>query len=209
MHQPAILKIAEIFSSIQGEGLRMGEPTIFIRLTGCNLRCRFCDTKHAWDGGQEYSVEHILASIKKIRNKYPIDWICLTGGEPLDQKIESLVRSLRKNGLKVQIETNGTIFRRVGIDWITISPKPPDYFFQPAYISRAKEVKLVVSRDLTLSTIQKLRETFPGRTPILLQPESNRKWSITLGNRLLRQAIKTGLKNIRLSIQLHKILNLR
>lgn len=209
MPQPPILKISEIFPSIQGEGLRMGEPTIFIRVTGCNLRCRFCDTKYAWEGGREYSEEHILASVEKIRNAHPIGWVCLTGGEPMSQKIESLVRGLRKRNLKVQIETNGTIYRRLGVDWLTISPKPPKYFFQAEYVTRAKEVKLVVSRDLTLGMIRHVRKAFPERTPVLLQPESNRKWSFLAGDRLLRQATKAGLGNIRLSIQLHKIFDFR
>lgn len=209
MPQPAILKITEIFSSIQGEGLRMGEPTIFVRLTGCNLRCVFCDTQYAWDGGKDFTVEQIMETVEKIKNAYAADWVCLTGGEPLEQKIEGLVRSLRKRGFKVQIETNGTIFRPRGIDWITISPKPPEYFFRAEYTTKAKEVKLVVSCDLTLHTIQNIRKAFPERTPILLQPQSNLKWSVTLGNKLLRQALKTGLRNIRLSIQLHKIYNLK
>jgi len=187
----------------------MGEPTIFVRLTGCNLRCRFCDTQYAWDGGIDYTLVQIMETVEKIKNAYAAKWVCLTGGEPLDQKIEGLVRSLKKRGFKVQIETNGTLFRRMGIDWITISPKPPEYFFQAAYAAKAKEVKLVVSRDLTLRTIQEIREAFPERTPILLQPESNRKWSITLGNRLLRQATRAGLPNIRLSIQLHKVFEIK
>jgi 7-carboxy-7-deazaguanine synthase len=209
MLQPATLKITEIFPSIQGEGLRMGVPTIFVRLTGCKLRCRFCDTKYAWDGGKDYTVSEILESITKIRKKHPIDWVCLTGGEPLEQQIEGLVRSLKKIGLKVQIETNGTIYKGLGIDWLTISPKPPRYFFQAGYTAQAKEVKLVVSRELTLETIQNIRKAFPKKTPILLQPESNRKWSIQKGKKLLWQTLRKGLSNIRLSIQLHKIDNFR
>jgi len=209
MPQPAILKITEIFASIQGEGLRMGEPTIFIRLAGCNLRCHFCDTKYAWDGGSDYTVEQVLAAIKKIRQGFPVDWICLTGGEPMCQEIKTLVRKLRKTGLKVQIETNGTIYQRVGIDWFTISPKPPEYYFHAEYATRAKEVKLVVSRELTFKTIQNIRKSFPERTPILLQPESHRKWSIRAGENLLGQATRERIANIRLSIQLHKVLNFK
>lgn len=187
----------------------MGEPTIFVRLTGCNLRCPFCDTQYAWDGGSAYTVLQIMEIVEKIKKTHGADWVCLTGGEPMVQKIEGLVRSLKKRDFKVQIETNGTLFRRMGIDWITISPKPPAYFFQVAYANKAKEVKLVVSRDLTLRTIQEIRDTFPDKTPILLQPESNRKWSVSLGRRLLRQATREGMPNIRLAIQLHKVLGIR
>ena len=66
MPQPHILKITEIFPSIQGEGLRQGEPTIFIRFSGCNLKCDFCDTQYAWLDGKEYSTAHILEKVEKI-----------------------------------------------------------------------------------------------------------------------------------------------
>ena len=209
MPQPAILKITEIFPSIQGEGLRMGKPTIFIRLTGCNLRCHFCDTQYAWESGTEYTEEQVLEAVEKLKRQYPAEWVCLTGGEPLKQKIEGLVRCLRRRGYKVQIETNGTIYRRLGIDWWTISPKPPEYFFQAEYTTRAREVKLVVSRDLKFLRIQNIREAFPQKTPILLQPESNLSWSVSAGNKLLKQATQAGLPNIRFSVQLHKILKIK
>jgi len=209
MPQPHTLRITEIFASVQGEGLRMGEPTLFIRLTGCNLRCLFCDTKYAWSGGREYQLRDILEKIRETRRKYPAEWVCLTGGEPFLQKIGGLVRMLRKEGLRVQVETNGTIQSRVRIDWLTLSPKPPEYYFWPEYTGKAKEVKLVVSRDLTLKTIGRIRKAFPGQTPLLLQPQSNLKWSFIKGKRLLHRSLNSGLANIRISLQLHKIMGLR
>ena len=77
MPQPPTLKIKEIFASIQGEGLRCGEPTFFIRLAGCNLRCPWCDTKYAWRGGKIYTVDEILHQIEQLHLKWPINWVCL------------------------------------------------------------------------------------------------------------------------------------
>jgi organic radical activating enzyme len=209
MPQPHILKITEIFSSIQGEGLRQGEPTLFVRFSGCNLKCSFCDTKYAWNGGREYSSAQVLEKIKKLRNDFPAQWVCLTGGEPLLQDVKELVRSLKREIFKVQIETNATIFHPLPVDWYSISPKPDKYYFRPEFKEKAREVKIVITKDLDLKAIQRLRAQFPDKTPLLLQPQSNRKWSMNLGIKLLKEGLKVDLKNIRLSIQLHKIYSLR
>jgi 7-carboxy-7-deazaguanine synthase len=205
MPQPPTLKVAEIFSSIQGEGLRQGEPTLFVRLSGCNLKCSFCDTKYAWREGKGCSMLQILEEIKRQRRRFPAEWVCLTGGEPLLQDVTDLVQKLKGLKLKIQVETNATVYRPLSVDWYSISPKPEKYFFQPEYRKEAKEVKLVVTKGLNFDTVHRLRQEFPEKTPLLLQPQSNRKWSLDLGMRLLRQARKADLKNIRLSIQLHKI----
>lgn len=209
MPQRHILKITEIFSSVQGEGLRQGEPTIFIRLSGCNLTCSFCDTKHAWEEGQQYSVDQVLEEVRKIRQSFPARWICITGGEPLLQDIDGLTKALKKEGLKIQVETNATLYRTLPVDWYSISPKPDRYNYRPQYREKAKEVKIIITRNLDLESIRRLRMRFPEKTPVLLQPQSNRKWSIILGIKLLKQTLKAGLKNIRLSVQLHKIYGIR
>jgi len=209
MPQPHILKITEIFPSIAGEGLRSGEPTIFIRLAGCNLRCAFCDTKYSWQEGKGYSEKKIVEAVSRIQRRFPADWVCLTGGEPLLQDVEPLVKKLKKEGFKIHIETNGTVHRPFRVDWLTLSPKPGTYGFAPEFTAKANEVKLVVSKELTLEVIQNLREKFPVQTPILLQPQSNTKWSTDLGLKLLKNAMKAGLKNIRFSVQLHKYIGVR
>jgi organic radical activating enzyme len=209
MPPPPTLRIVEIFPSVQGEGLRQGEPTIFIRLAGCNLKCAFCDTKFAWMGGREQSPEEVLYIIKRIRERFPADWISLTGGEPYLQDLRRLVGFLRKEKFRIQVETNGRRHYPLAADWVTVSPKPKSYCVAPEFARKAREVKLIASRDLTLSTVRKMRRIFPAATPILLQPESNRRWSHKLVLRILNQALAAGLKNIRLSVQLHKILRLR
>jgi 7-carboxy-7-deazaguanine synthase len=209
MHQPPTLKINEIFSSIQGEGLRQGEPTLFIRLSECNLKCDFCDTKYAWQAGQEMTIDLILKKVKKISSAFPAKWVCLTGGEPLLQNIGGLVRRLKAEGYKVQVETNATLSRPLAVNWYTISPKPPDYFYQPDYRKKAKEIKIVVIEGLDLGVLKRLRKDFPEKIPLLLQPQSNSQSSAKLAIKLLKQALNIGIKNVRLTAQIHKIFRWR
>jgi len=110
-------KINEIFYSLQGEGFWVGRPAVFIRFSGCNLRCPFCDTNH-WEG-VFMSVDDIIFAVKE----YPTDFVVLTGGEPALQIDSVLLRRLRQLGYYIAIETNGTIPLKRGIDWITVSPK--------------------------------------------------------------------------------------
>ena len=203
------LRIAEIFASVQGEGLRLGEPTIFVRLAGCNLRCSFCDTKYAWTGGKERTREEVLAEVRRLRMDFPAAWVCLTGGEPLLQDISGLVRDLKKEGLKVQAETNGTVDRLLAVEWYTVSPKPQEYAVQPRFLKTAKEVKLVVSRELNFDIVRSVRKEFPPSTPVFLQPESNLRRSATKAMEILAAGLKVGLKNIRVSVQLHKVLGIK
>ena len=100
------MNINEIFYSLQGEGNWAGRPNIFIRTTGCNLRCSYCDTKYAYDSGEEMNIETILDTIRKYSCKY----ICITGGEPLLQtEIMSLINALLKRKYHICLETNGSL----------------------------------------------------------------------------------------------------
>jgi len=108
-----MVKINEIFYSIQGEGIHQGIPMVFVRFQGCNLipRCRYCDTPSALSdrGGKEMEVKDILDEIGRLSPYYRI-WVCITGGEPLWQLdgLEDLVRRLKMGGYQITIETNGT-----------------------------------------------------------------------------------------------------
>ena len=208
MPPPPTLKISEIFPSVQGEGLRQGEPTIFVRFAGCNLRCTFCDTKYARSGGTDVTFEEIAARVAAVRRHYPAPWVVLTGGEPYAQKLGALIRRLRADGLRIQIETNATIYMPWPADWITVSPKPPRWSYDPRFRRRADEVKLVVTKSLTPAVVARLRREFPARVPILLQPQSNASWSRVRARRLLEDALRDGLGNIRVTVQLHKIYDL-
>jgi 7-carboxy-7-deazaguanine synthase len=100
------LKITEIFSSIQGESDLVGWPTVFVRLTGCPLRCRWCDTPYSFHGGKWHSFEEILTEIRRLGTRR----VCVTGGEPLAQKrCSSFLSYLCDAGLIVSLETSGAL----------------------------------------------------------------------------------------------------
>ena len=116
------MRISEIFYSIQGEGCLSGVPSLFIRTSGCNLRCVWCDTPYtSWNPeGKEMTVEEILHAIES----YPLDHVVLTGGEPLlSHEIEELSVTLKTAGAHVTIETAATIFKPVSCDLVSMSPK--------------------------------------------------------------------------------------
>ncbi len=209
MRRPPTLKTTEIFASVQGEGLRQGEPTVFVRLAGCNRRCGFCDTKKAWRGGTETPVEGIIAEVVRLGGGLPAAWVCLTGGEPLAQDVRPLIDRLHDEGYLVQIETNGTFPPDPRADWHTVSPKPPGYDVHPGFARLAREVKLVVCRSLTLDAVRTVRAAFPAPTPVLLQPQSNADWSRKKAMALLEGAHRSGLGGLRLSVQLHKVYGIR
>lgn len=99
------MKINEIFYSLQGEGVLIGAPSIFIRVSGCNLRCAYCDTTYAYEKGTTMTIPQILDEIKK----FPCSSVCLTGGEPLQQKdTPKLIDTLLSKKYQVCLETNGS-----------------------------------------------------------------------------------------------------
>lgn len=104
------LEINEIFYSIQGEGVLTGYPTIFIRTTGCNLRCNWCDTTYAYDQGTDMEIKEILDQIHCLRERNGCTRICITGGEPiLQEELKELTACLLTEGNQVSIETNGSL----------------------------------------------------------------------------------------------------
>lgn len=101
-----MLRITEIFFSLQGESTRAGLPTVFIRLTGCPLRCEYCDTAYAFSGGKKMSIDSILHEVKRYEPTY----ICVTGGEPLAQpSCFELLKTLCDSGYQVSLETSGAL----------------------------------------------------------------------------------------------------
>jgi len=117
------MRVSEIFYSLQGEGFLAGTPSMFIRLAGCPLRCRWCDTKYAWDetAGQHYSIEKIVQTVGQARSKF----VVVTGGEPMiSSDLPRLVQNLKENGKHITIETAGIAFiPALPCDLMSISPK--------------------------------------------------------------------------------------
>lgn len=111
------MRVNETFLSLQGEGHFTGTPSFFLRLSGCNLKCPFCDTRH--QTYYEMSEEEIVEEASRHKPRH----IVITGGEPALQLTQSLVDKLHEAGFFIQIETNGTLPLPQGIDWVTCSPK--------------------------------------------------------------------------------------
>lgn len=160
---PAMV-ITEIFKSIQGEGTRAGRPCIFVRLTGCKLRCTWCDTAFAFHGGTKYSVDDVVARVKELadRNSHRISLVEITGGEPLLQpETPVLAEKLLSLGYTVMIETSGerlvSVLPREVIKIVDV--KCPDsgeaVTFNPANleaVDEKDEIKVVISSRATLNS---------------------------------------------------------
>lgn len=118
--------ISEIYHSKQGEGTLTGTPSLFLRTSGCNLRCGFCDTPFAsWDPeGTQFTLEKIVQQCHDLAAQEKIEHIVITGGEPMIQKqLPELTQLLRSLSLHITIETAGTVFQKVNCDLMSISPK--------------------------------------------------------------------------------------
>ena len=193
------MKVNEIFYSLQGEGFNTGTPAVFIRFSGCNLECPFCDTQH--QEGKEMTEGDIIEEV----SHYKAHLVVVTGGEPALQLTDSLVEMLHFLGKTVAVETNGTVELPKNVDWITLSPK--DAFLGEKATPILKEA-------------DELKVVFDGENePILYE-------NININHRFL-QPCDTGdaeknkeiiEKTIefckehpewRLSLQTHKILNIR
>lgn len=194
------MKIKEIFYSLQGEGFWTGTPALFVRFSGCNLSCPFCDTDHR--AGIEMTEEDILNHIKGCPAKHVI----FTGGEPALQLTESLVDKAHGLGKFLHIETNGSIELPEGItaalDWITVSPKEA-----PVRIRRIDELKVLFrGEDTDPSVYDDIEVKSPGCR--FLQPCD--MGDETANHGILRQTIDYIKRHPqwRLSLQTHKILNI-
>ena len=142
-------RVNEIFYSLQGEGHHTGTPAVFVRLSGCNLKCAFCDTSHT--RGTAMTVEQIAARVMSLASQAPL--LVLTGGEPSLQISDDFVASLKRLTAKtIAIETNGTRALPAGIDWVTLSPKTgfDGGDTEPCRLTRCDELKVVyLGQDLS------------------------------------------------------------
>ncbi|BAT71612.1 radical SAM domain protein [Thermosulfidibacter takaii ABI70S6] len=144
------LKVSEIFCSLQGEGLRVGEPAVFLRLAGCNLRCSYCDTKYSWESGDLLEIEEVVQRVKD----FDIRTLIVTGGEPTLQStaLIDLVNKLVPLKYSIMCETNGSVCDEVAIDFlnrldmVAVSPKLKSFMGEGAADYNMESVLALLSQ---------------------------------------------------------------
>jgi len=210
------MKINEIFFSIQGEGKQVGLPTIFIRTTGCDLRCSYCDTVGAYYEGKEMPIEQIIGAVKK----YPCKRICLTGGEPLLQsEAVDLANALLDLGYELSLETNGSIAisnflkkikenRRklsISLDIKCPSSKMSDkmIFENIHYLSLKDQLKFIIDDKEDYDYAKEIMRKYEPKCEVIFQPVGGMN-----AKKIMEWALKDGI-DVRIGIQLHKILSTR
>jgi 7-carboxy-7-deazaguanine synthase len=187
------LRVAEIFYSVQGEGMLAGVPSVFVRLSGCNLRCKWCDTPYAsWEPeGDNLMLGTVLADVRRCRSTH----VVVTGGEPMiAPMIGELTRRLKELDLHITIETAGTVYQPVTCDLMSISPKLANSTphqreegkwaaqhdrlrYQPEVLKKlmgedAYQLKFVVSSEDDLQEIETIvEETGADRGRVMLMAE--------------------------------------
>jgi 7-carboxy-7-deazaguanine synthase len=202
------VRVTEIFYSIQGESTLAGEPTVFVRFTGCDLRCGYCDTEYAFYGGTAMERAQILEEV----SKYPARFVCLTGGEPtLQKELPELAQELLDRGYTVSLETHGQrpldrIPRGVRkiVDLKTPgSLEPHTDFGELQRLAPGDEVKVVVtSRDDFQWAVRHLDElSLWGKVPVLFSPS----YGQVAPQDLAQWVLQSG-KPARLQLQLHKLI---
>ena len=199
------MRVNEIFYSLQGEGYNTGTPAVFVRLSGCNLQCPFCDTD--FSAFTEMSEGEIVEEVAR----YDAPLVVITGGEPALQLTESLVEMLHWLGRTVAVETNGTLELPKNVDWITLSPKDAFLGEKATPILReADELKIVFDENMCKDDVHivskyaniKVKHRF-------LQPCDT--GDAVRNAEIIKKTIDYCKEHPqwRLSLQIHKFLNIR
>jgi 7-carboxy-7-deazaguanine synthase len=203
------LRITEIFYSLQGEASRAGLPTVFVRLTGCPLRCVWCDTTYSFTGGEAASIQSVLAEV----GKYSAKQVCVTGGEPLAQKdCLPLLTALCDAGYEVSLETSGAL------DIAAVDPrvarimdlKAPDSgestknrWENLPLLTARDEIKIIIASRADYDwAVTALREqALDTLCPVLLSPAQGQIAAVQLAEWILADGLP-----VRFQMQLHKLL---
>ncbi|SMN14092.1 Queuosine Biosynthesis QueE Radical SAM [Bathymodiolus heckerae thiotrophic gill symbiont] len=202
-----MLNINEIFYSLQGEAREVGLPTVFIRLTGCPLRCSYCDTEYAFKGNNLLSIESILNEIKKYNTQY----VCVTGGEPLAQiDCHILLDRLIKDKYQVSLETSGSI-DIMGVNpgvSIVMDIKTPDSgeadknrYANIEKLQTKDQLKFVIGSKSDFDWSVGILNKYPTQASVLLSPVFDKIEPVQLADWILDKQL-----NVRLQVQLHKLL---
>jgi 7-carboxy-7-deazaguanine synthase len=202
------MKINELFYSIQGEGGWAGIPSVFLRTTGCNLRCSFCDTIYAYEQGTQMTVQEIMEKIQTYSCKY----ICITGGEPLLQKdLPKFITILLQKKYNICLETNGSINIKkltgknalvISLDIKCLSSGMHDqmHLKNISYLSKKDQLKFIIKNKKDFDYAKKIIQQTKPTCTIFFQPV----WG-TNPKRLAAWILNDNL-NVRLGLQLHKII---
>ncbi|HEA25994.1 MAG TPA: 7-carboxy-7-deazaguanine synthase QueE [Ectothiorhodospiraceae bacterium] len=203
------LRITEIFLSLQGEADAVGWPTVFVRLTGCPLRCSYCDTEYAFTGGETLTLTQIIEQVSALG----VPHVCVTGGEPLSQKaVQPLMSSLCELQYNVSLETSGAlpiddVDKRVSIVMDLKTPSSDEVeknlYSNLQHLKNGDQIKLVIADRTDYDWSKKIIEerALCDRATVLLSPAFGQ-----LQARELAQWIIDDRLNVRMQLQLHKIL---
>jgi 7-carboxy-7-deazaguanine synthase len=205
----ARLKITEIFRSLQGEGDAVGFPTVFVRLTGCPLRCQYCDTSYAFSGGGWMTLDAILAQVADLQAAH----VCVTGGEPLAQSnCLPLLSRLCDAGYRVSLETSGAlpvalvdprVARVVDVKTPASGEVSRNLLDQLHDLSAHDQIKFVICdrTDYEWSRALLRDRALPGKATVLFSPSHDQLPARELAEWILEDRLP-----VRLQVQLHKIL---
>lgn len=193
------MRVNEIFYSLQGEGYHSGEAAVFVRLSGCNLRCPFCDTAH--EGGEAMDEAEVVAEVAK----YPARLVVVTGGEPSLQLTATLVEALHAAGRRVAVETNGTRLLPSNVDWVTLSPKDAFVGRQAVpVLTRADELKVVFDGEHEPAAYETIEVAHRFLQPMDCgDPVRNARITAAAVDYIGRHP------QWRLSLQIHKMINIK
>ena len=203
------IRITEIFHSIQGETRTVGYPTVFVRLTGCPMRCSYCDTAYAFHGGSKMELDEIVAEVEK----YPVKYVTVTGGEPLAQpQSHELMRLLCDRGFNVSLETGGAldisgVDRRV---YIVLDIKTPasneesnNTYANLEYIKPSDCLKFVICNedDYNWSKQFVADSDLTSVCDVFFSPSADQLSATDLADWIIRDKLF-----VRMQVQLHKVL---
>jgi len=203
------LRITEIFHSLQGETSRVGLPTVFIRLTGCPLRCHYCDTAYAFTGGKNMTLQVIIDEVKRHSTRY----VTVTGGEPMAQKnCLPLLRMLCDAGYQVSLETSGAldvsavdkrVMKILDIKTPASGEVEKNLWSNLDFINTHDEIKFVIcdEADYAWAKHTMLEKNMGTKCAVLFSPSQGQLSATFLADWILRDNL-----NVRMQLQMHKIL---